>query len=251
MDLRFQRKLAADKLQHLLRRQKDGEIHDAGLVVLHEGMHDVLRGAQPGDIAQTIRETVAPYAKRLMICSIPEVETRGKAMRARAMLLNTELGKLCRTLKATFVDLSGMLAGEGRLAQDGIHYLAATTHHVATQLSQATRPSLGLQEPQRIRGKPSHTPRRKTGPNVPLPALKQQSSPPDPPGTANGTHNVHPRETRSEVQAPLRRTLYERSQPAYMMNSPHLPTLSTPPCPPRASSVPMTWVPHQAPPILQ
>ncbi|KAH8028542.1 hypothetical protein HPB51_017668 [Rhipicephalus microplus] len=137
---RSERKATADRLQHLLRRHSEGESHGAGLVVLHAAIQDVLNGSQPGDIVQAIRESVVPFTQKLVICSAAEVATRGKAMRAKAMLLNTELRKLRGVLNVTFVNLSDTLAGEKRLAQDGIHYLSATTRQVATQLAQVIRP---------------------------------------------------------------------------------------------------------------
>ncbi|KAL3190682.1 hypothetical protein MRX96_002347 [Rhipicephalus microplus] len=182
---RSERKATTDRLQHLLRRHREGESHGAGLVVLHAGIQDVLNGSQPEDIVKAIRESVAPFTQKLVICSAPEVATRGKAMRAKAMLLNTELRKLCGALKVTFVDLYDTLAGENRLAQDGIHYLSATTRQVATQLAQAIRPFLGLQRPRRSRDKSNRTPRRKSDPNV---SSLTPETPAVPPATAAITH---------------------------------------------------------------
>ncbi|KAH8023172.1 hypothetical protein HPB51_011286 [Rhipicephalus microplus] len=194
--------MTADKLQHLLQSRSEGEGHSAQLVVVHVGVHDVLKGVQHGDIAQNIRQAVTPYAKRLVICSVPEVNTRGKATQARAMLLNAELRKMSGAVKAKFVDLSRMLAGEGRLAQDGIHYLAHTTREVATQLVQETRNFLGLREPHRNRGKPTRRPPPNIGSRVPMPALEIHSPSPEttqdhkrdhPPGGNQGRCTDHPR----------------------------------------------------------
>ncbi|KAH7963682.1 hypothetical protein HPB52_022410 [Rhipicephalus sanguineus] len=85
----FERRMTTDKLQHLLQKHSDGEGRNSQVVVVHQGIHDVLKGAQHGDIAQTIGQAVTPVLER-----------------------------------------------EGRLAQDGIHYLASTTREVATQLAQ-------------------------------------------------------------------------------------------------------------------
>ncbi|KAH7964216.1 hypothetical protein MRX96_058662 [Rhipicephalus microplus] len=110
-------------------------------------------------------------------------------MRAKAMLLNTELRKLCGALKGTFVDLSDTLAGEKRLAQDGIHYLSATTRQVATQLAQAIRPFLGLQRPRRSRDKSNRTPRWKSDPNVSSPTSETPATPPPPQPPWNGSRD--------------------------------------------------------------
>lgn len=235
---RSERKATAARLQHLLRQHSEDESHGAGLVVIHAGIQDVLKGSQPGDIVQDIRESVAPLTQRLVICSAPEVATRGKAMRAKAMLLNTELRKLCGALKATFVDLSDILAGEKRLAQDGIHYLSATTRQVATQLAQVIPPFLGLQRPRRSRDNPNRTPRRKSDPDVSSSAPETLAAPPppQPPGMAAVTQNTPHREFRDNIQ--------DLSHPMYLINTAHLPTQSTQPCPPRASPAPQTWLPH-------
>ncbi|KAL3196235.1 hypothetical protein MRX96_015537 [Rhipicephalus microplus] len=90
-------------------------------------------------------------------------------------------------VKAKFVDLSRMLAGEGRLAQDGIHYLAHTTREVATQLVQETRNFLGLREPHGNRGKPTRRPPPNIGSRVPMPALEIHSPSPEPPKTTSVT----------------------------------------------------------------
>ncbi|KAH8026037.1 hypothetical protein HPB51_015386 [Rhipicephalus microplus] len=236
-----ERRMTADKLQHLLQSRSEGEGHSAQLVVVHVGVHDVLKGVQHGDIAQNIRQAVTPYAKRLVICSVPEVNTRGKATQARAMLLNAELRKMSGAVKAKFVDLSRMLAGEGRLAQDGIHYLAHTTREVATQLVQETRNFLGLREPHRNRGKPTRRPPPNIGSRVPMPALEIHSPSPEPPKTTSVT--THQGEIRADVRTTPGQTLREHTQPVYAANMAQLAPLSTP-RPPGTSLAPPTWGPH-------
>ncbi|KAH6926159.1 hypothetical protein HPB50_015387 [Hyalomma asiaticum] len=93
VEQRFERKATADRLQHLLRRHNDRKSRGTGLVVIHAGIQDVLNGSQPGDIAQAIRESVAPSTQRLVICSAPEVATRGKEMRAKACSSTPSLGR--------------------------------------------------------------------------------------------------------------------------------------------------------------
>ncbi|KAL3189205.1 hypothetical protein MRX96_022038 [Rhipicephalus microplus] len=233
-----ERRMTADKLQHLLQSRSEGEGHSAQLVVVHVGVHDVLKGVQHGDIAQNIRQAVTPYAKRLVICSVPEVNTRGKATQARAMLLNAELRKMSGAVKAKFVDLSRMLAGEGRLAQDGIHYLAHTTREVATQLVQETRNFLGLREPHGNRGKPTRRPPPNIGSRVPMPALEIHSPSPEPPKTTSVT--THQGEIRADVRTTPGQTLREHTQPVYAANMAQLAPLSTP-RPPGTSLAPPTW----------
>lgn len=235
VEQRSKRKATADRLQHLLRRHNDTKSRGAGLVVIHAGIQDVLNGSQPGDIAQAIRECVAPSTQRLVICSAPEVATRGKEMRAKAMLLNTELRKVCGALKATFVDLSDMLAGDERLAQDGIHYLSATTRQVATLLAQVIRPFLGLQGPRKSSGKPNHTSRGKSEPNVTAP--ETPTATPQPQGTKFVAHSTPHRDFSGNIQ--------DLPQPIYLRNTAHLPTQCTQPYQPRAHPAPQTLELHR------
>ncbi|KAL3228067.1 hypothetical protein MRX96_003990 [Rhipicephalus microplus] len=197
-----ERRMTADKLQHLLQSRSEGEGHSAQLVVVHVGVHDVLKGVQHGDIAQNIRQAVTPYAKRLVICSVPEVNTRGKATQARAMLLNAELRKMSGAVKAKFVDLSRMLAGEGRLAQDGIHYLAHTTREVATQLVQETRNFFRTTRASREQGQANsqttskyriESPHARPGDTFPIPGTTQDHKRDHPPGGNQGRCTDHPR----------------------------------------------------------
>lgn len=239
----FERRMTTDKLQHLLQKHSDGEGRSSQVVVVHLGIHDVLKGAQHGDIAQTIGQAVTPYVKKLAICSVPEITTRGKATQARAMLLNTELRKMSGALKAKFVDLSRVLAREGRLAQDGIHYLASTTREVATQLAKVTHPFLGIHEPHMNSGKPSRRPLQTTGSNAPVPAVEKQFPTPEPPGTANRI-NIHQREIGGDVQYALGGTLHEHTQLDYSTTKGQVPTLNTPLRSPGKSSVPLTWGQH-------
>ncbi|KAL3191675.1 hypothetical protein MRX96_059624 [Rhipicephalus microplus] len=143
------------------------------------------------------------------------------------MLLNAELRKMSGAVKAKFVDLSRMLAGEGRLAQDGIHYLAHTTREVATQLVQETRNFLGLREPHRNRGKPTRRPPPNIGSRVPMPALEIHSPSPEPPKTTSVT--THQGEIRADVRTTPGQTLREHTQPVYAANMAQLAPLSTPP----------------------
>ncbi|KAL3193795.1 hypothetical protein MRX96_000090 [Rhipicephalus microplus] len=79
------------------------------LVVLLVEATDAIRGTSPEDVVQVIRDSVALYAERLVICSVPEVTTRGKVTLARAVTFNAQLRKMCFILRATFLDNSKQL----------------------------------------------------------------------------------------------------------------------------------------------
>ncbi|KAH7971694.1 hypothetical protein HPB52_002351 [Rhipicephalus sanguineus] len=114
-----------------------------------------------------------------------------------------------------------------------------TTRQVATQLAQVIPPFLGPQRPRRSRDNPTRTPRRKSDPNVSSPALETLAvpPPPQPPGMAAVTQNTPHREFRDNIQ--------DLPHLMYLMNTAHLPTQSTQPCPPRASPAPQTWISHE------
>ncbi|KAH9383557.1 hypothetical protein HPB48_025141 [Haemaphysalis longicornis] len=137
-------------------------------------MTDLLRGAEPEAIVQSVVEGAAHCAPALAVCSVPEVTKRGKEVQARAMLLNAKLKKACTSLNATFVDLSTVLDGEQRTARDGIHYLADTARQGAARVLQMSRPFLGGKEriPNRHPKPDGAQPR---GPNDDKTAMEAQS----------------------------------------------------------------------------
>ncbi|KAH8024601.1 hypothetical protein HPB51_026163 [Rhipicephalus microplus] len=103
-------------------------------------------------------------------------------------------------LKIKFAYLSKMLAGEGLLAQDGIHYLASTTREVSTQLAQLPHLCLELHERRRS-AELSRRPLRNTRSNAPVPVVEKQLTPSEPPRTAKET-NTHLKETRALCRSP-------------------------------------------------
>ncbi|KAH9362092.1 hypothetical protein HPB48_002070 [Haemaphysalis longicornis] len=139
---RFRRGATIATAQRLLQRYCDEAGKSERLVILHAGVSDVTKSAQPDEVAKIVRDQIIPYAQELVICSVPEVTSRGKETHARAMMLNTELKKIGMS-ETTFLDLSEAVRGEGRLARDGIHYLAKTSRDVATEVVEHIRPFLG------------------------------------------------------------------------------------------------------------
>lgn len=130
-------------VQLTLRQASEPTHQKRRVVVVHAGLADLLKGVEPEDIVRSLGEGAAPRALALVVCSVPEVRKRGKEVQARAMLLNAQLKKMCNSLKAAFVDISSLLEGERRMAQDGIHYLADTARQAAARVLQVSRPFLG------------------------------------------------------------------------------------------------------------
>ncbi|KAH7957836.1 hypothetical protein HPB52_023236 [Rhipicephalus sanguineus] len=73
-----------------------------------------------------IHEEMKHHMPGFIMCSVPEISIKGKEVQARAVLLNTQLKKLCVGLGVKFISLSKTLEEEGDLARDGIHFRAET-----------------------------------------------------------------------------------------------------------------------------
>lgn len=140
---RVRRALAEDIKAFCSRPQEDPG-KKLQFVILHLGLTDVLEGAQPEAVVEAIRETLVPHTPRLAICSVPEISTRGKKTHKQIVLLNSLLRKLCDSLKVTFLDLSACTQGEGRIARDGIHFLAETARTVAGLVDHVVSSFLGV-----------------------------------------------------------------------------------------------------------
>lgn len=56
------------------------------------------------------------------ICSVTEVSSKGKAVRAVPMLLDAKMKVLCRKIRARYVDLSAELVSPKCMGIDGIHH---------------------------------------------------------------------------------------------------------------------------------
>ncbi|KAG0436727.1 hypothetical protein HPB47_017788 [Ixodes persulcatus] len=57
-------------------------------------------GAQPDAIAERLRLKWTKRKDALVVCSIPEIKSRGKGIQATTMLLNAKLKKMCKDIKA-------------------------------------------------------------------------------------------------------------------------------------------------------
>ncbi|KAH8009087.1 hypothetical protein HPB51_010277 [Rhipicephalus microplus] len=121
-------------------------------VVLLVGATDAIRGTRTEDVVQVIRDSMALYAERLVICSVPEVTTREKVTLARAITLNAQLKKMCSILRATFLDNSKQLE-EGWLVRDSALYVADIATQVATRLATIANNFLGNRKGPRRRDK--------------------------------------------------------------------------------------------------
>lgn len=90
------------------------------MYILHLGVNDILNGDQPDTIVERLRLKWSDRRATLAICSVPEIEGRGKEIQATTMLLNATLKKLFKELKIRFIDLSRDLRGEGVMEKDAL-----------------------------------------------------------------------------------------------------------------------------------
>ncbi|KAH7979484.1 hypothetical protein HPB49_009552 [Dermacentor silvarum] len=83
VETRFRRGATIATAQHLLQRYCDEAGKSEILVILHAGVSDANKSAEPAEVAQMERERIIPYAVELVICSVPETTSRGKEAQAR------------------------------------------------------------------------------------------------------------------------------------------------------------------------
>lgn len=114
------------------------------MYILHLGVNDILNGDQPDTIVERLRLKWSDRRAALAICSVPEIEGRGKEIQATTMLLNAKLKKLCKELKIRFIDLSRDLRGEGVMEKDGMHYKQEGVRIVTDRLGAVASNFLGI-----------------------------------------------------------------------------------------------------------
>ncbi|CAN8002048.1 unnamed protein product, partial [Ixodes hexagonus] len=114
------------------------------MYILHVGVNDILQGVQPDVIAERMRQKWANRKDALVVCSIPEINSRGKGIQAATMLLNAKLKKMCKDIKARFVDLSRDLRGEDAMEKDGLHYQKEGVRMVTDRLAAVACRFLGV-----------------------------------------------------------------------------------------------------------
>ncbi|KAM7282285.1 hypothetical protein ISCGN_002435 [Ixodes scapularis] len=113
------------------------------MYILHVGMNDLLQGHQPEAIVECLENKWRTRQGALVVCSIPEVTSRGKEMQAAAMLLNARLKKMCKKIQAKYVDLTRDLAITATMKKDGLHYNKEGTHVVTGRLAEVAETFLG------------------------------------------------------------------------------------------------------------
>lgn len=84
-------------------------------------MYDIPQADQPDAIVEHLRQKWTDHKDSPVLCSVTEIEGRGKGILATTMLLNAKLKKLCKNFKVPFIDVSRDLYKDAR-EKDGVHY---------------------------------------------------------------------------------------------------------------------------------
>lgn len=108
--------------------------------VVHVGLVDVLRRT-PDEIVHSLNASSANGVDDIVVCSIPEVATKGEEVRAAILLANARIRKWCRRTRRRFIDLSRGWQ-DTMLEKDGLYSLEGAGF-VAAKIAQATLPFLG------------------------------------------------------------------------------------------------------------
>ncbi|KAG0422124.1 hypothetical protein HPB47_002046 [Ixodes persulcatus] len=92
------------------------------MYIVHVGINDLLLGHQPDAIVEGLGNKWDKRQGALTVRFIPEITTRDKEIHAAAMLLNAKLRKVCRKIRAKYVDFTQDLAINAAIKKDGLHY---------------------------------------------------------------------------------------------------------------------------------
>lgn len=163
--------------------------------VLHVGLADVLRRT-PDEILRCLEENWGDRPDDLIVCSIPDVITRGGETRAAILLANAKMKRWCNRTRHRFLDL-GKGWEAGMIEKDGLKYSAEGAAFVAAKIVQATKPFLGKRSPLEHQQKPTEqipkteqvqlvpsgvdTTQTERGDNMPQPMQTQWPTPGPPP----------------------------------------------------------------------
>ncbi|KAM7301325.1 uncharacterized protein ISCGN_016844 [Ixodes scapularis] len=120
------------------------------MYIVHVGINDLLLGHQPDAIVEGLENKWGKRQSALTVCSIPEVTTRGREIQAAAMLLNAKLRKMCKKIRAKYVDFTQDLAINAAMKKDGMHYNHEGVRIVTNRLAEIARNFLGDRRKKRI-----------------------------------------------------------------------------------------------------
>ncbi|KAG0416587.1 hypothetical protein HPB47_006293 [Ixodes persulcatus] len=145
MEILYNRGGTIADVHHLIDEYEEKARKVPRMYILHVGVNDIVHGEQPAAIVEQLRLKWTDHKDALAICSIPEIEGRGKGIQAATMLLNAQLKKLCKNLKARFIDLSRDLKAEDAMERGRLHYKEDGVRNVVNRLGAVASLFLGIQ----------------------------------------------------------------------------------------------------------
>ncbi|CAN7994574.1 unnamed protein product [Ixodes pacificus] len=104
----YQRGATVDQTHEAIREYEGQARKIPRKYVLHLGLNEVLQGTVE-DLTAKLEETWKGRGAELVICSIPEVSSRGKEMQADAAKANARIRAMCVRIKARFLDMEPVL----------------------------------------------------------------------------------------------------------------------------------------------
>ncbi|KAH6947369.1 hypothetical protein HPB50_018522 [Hyalomma asiaticum] len=126
--------------------------------VVHVGLADALR-RDPDAVTSALNATWTDRPDELIVCSIPEVSTRGGEIHAAIITANAQLKWWCRKNKHRFIDLTKGWRPE-MLASHGLRYSTEGVHFVTAKINPILQAFLGQRprEPQKRPASPQPPP---------------------------------------------------------------------------------------------
>ncbi|KAM7312718.1 hypothetical protein ISCGN_009623 [Ixodes scapularis] len=139
VEVMFNRKATAEEVHTMIDEYEEGARKIPRMYIIHVGINDLLKGHKPDDVVEVFHKRWSSRKASLTICSVPEVVSKGKVVQAATMMLNAKIKKLCRKIRARYVDLSAELTGHNTMDKDGVHYGEMGACVVSQQLAQVAR----------------------------------------------------------------------------------------------------------------
>ncbi|KAM7290239.1 hypothetical protein ISCGN_026886 [Ixodes scapularis] len=121
LEILLNRKGTVDVIHQLIDTYEEQARTVPRMYILHIGVNDILQGENPDSIVNRLQTRWSKRKSALAICSVPEIDSRGKGLQAATMLLNAKLKRLCKVIRAKFIDLSHGMT-EKAMEKDGLHY---------------------------------------------------------------------------------------------------------------------------------
>ncbi|KAH7969863.1 hypothetical protein HPB52_022384 [Rhipicephalus sanguineus] len=129
----FGKKATSEKAMHYVDTYERKARNVLRQYIVHVGLTDALR-QDPCRIAQTLKTSWHNRMAKLVVCSIPEITSRGDETRAAIHLANAQLRNWCKRSRHKFLDINEGWRPD-MMDKDGIHYNNTGVCSVAMKIS--------------------------------------------------------------------------------------------------------------------